>query len=153
MEQIRKELKIGVSSEKAFGKFLHELSGWWPKEYTWSQDKLVDMRIEDKLDGLCTETGPYGFRCDWGRVTELEENRTIGLKWQISPKREPVPDPDKASDIRVEFKNEDSSSTILQFEHRNFENHGDGGVAYLKMMDSAQGWDYILNSFKKYCEQ
>ena len=153
MEMISKKLNIGISSEGAFSKFVYEIGKWWPKEYTWSQDKLVDMRIDGKVDGLCTETGPYGFRCDWGRVTKLEENREIGLKWQISPKREPVPDPAKASDIRVEFKEDGKSSTIMEFEHRNFENHGDGSMDYLKMMDSAQGWDYILNSFKKYCEQ
>lgn len=153
MEIIRKELKIKTSSERAFNKFLNELSAWWPKEYTWSQDKLKDICIDGKSDGLCTEIGPYGFRCDWGRVTELVENKKIGLKWQISPKREPVPNPEKASDIQIRFKNKDNASIILEFEHKNFENHGNGWEDYLKMMDSKQGWDYILNSFKEYCEK
>ncbi len=153
MEKIIRKLTIEISLERAFKKFLNELSEWWPKEYTWSQDTLKDIWIDRKQDGLCTETGPYGFRCDWGRVTELVENKKIGLKWQISPKREPVPDPEKASDITIKFKSDDNASIILEFEHKNFENHGNGGEDYLKMMNSKQGWDYILNNFKEYCEK
>jgi hypothetical protein len=152
MEKLLKKFKIGVSTDIAFEKFLNELNEWWPKEYTWSQDGLEEIRIEGKKDGLCTEIGPFGFRCDWGRVTELTENKSIGLKWQIGPKREPVPDPRKASDIKVSFIKSDNLTNFI-FEHFNFENHGEGWQDYGKMMDSELGWDYILNSFKQYCEK
>jgi len=152
MEKIIKELKIGIVKDKAFGKFLNELNRWWPKEYTWSQDKLKEIRIDGQKDGLCTEIGPYEFRCDWGRVTELTKNRKIGLKWQISPKREPIPNPEKASDIEIIFK-ENNGSTTVRFEHRNFEKHGEGAEDYRRMMNSKQGWDYILDAYKNYCEK
>lgn len=95
MEKIFKELKVEIARDKAFQKFLNELNEWWPKEYTWSGDKLKEIRIDGRKDGLCTEIGPHGFRCDWGRVVKLIERKEIELKWQISPKREPVPDPKK----------------------------------------------------------
>ena len=152
MDEIRKELKIGIGKNEAFKKFRNELNDWWPKEYTWSQDKLKEIRIDGKKDGLCSEIGPHGFRCDWGRVTALIENEKIGLKWQISPKREPVPNPENASDMTLVFK-ENQGSTMLEFEHSNFENHGDGAGDYRKMMDGEQGWDYILNAYKRYCEK
>ncbi|MEQ8474119.1 MAG: SRPBCC domain-containing protein [Marinoscillum sp.] len=152
MEGISKSIKIGVSPEVAFQKFVKELKEWWPKEYTWSQEKLEKIQIEAKKGGLCTEIGPHGFRCDWGRVTEWTENTQIGLKWQISPKREPIPNPEKASDIKVDFVEKDHL-TILDFQHFNFENHGENSDDYRKMMDSEQGWDYILNNFKTYCEK
>lgn len=109
--------------------------------------------IEEKEDGLCIEIGPYGFRCDWGRVTGLTENKKIELKWQISPRREPIPNPEKASDLIIEFKENKDSSTSVEFEHRNFENHGDGAEDYREMMNGKQGWDYILDCYKKYCEE
>lgn len=152
MEKINKILIIRIAKDKAFQKFVNELNEWWPKEYTWSQDKLKEIKIDGQKDGLCTEIGPYGFRCDWGRVTELTENKKIGLKWQISPKREPIPNPEKASDLEIVFK-ENSGSTTVEFEHRNFEKHGDGAEDYRKMMNGKQGWDYILNAYKKYCEK
>lgn len=152
MERITKRLKVGISTDAAFRKFVSELNKWWPKEYTWSQDNLKEIRIDGKKNGLCTEIGPHGFRCDWGRVTELNVNKNIELKWQISPKREPVPNPDKASDIKVDFTR-DGHSTTIRFEHFNFENHGEGFDDYRKIMDSEQGWDYILNNYKKYCKE
>ena len=150
---IRKELTIDTSSEIAFKKFLNEFNAWWPKEYTWSQDTLKDIRIDGKQGGLCTEVGPHGFRSDWGRVTELIENKEIGLKWQIGPNREPVPNPEKASDITIKFYGRDNPSTTLEFEHSNFKNHGDGASNYQEMMDGKYGWDYILKKFKEYCEK
>jgi uncharacterized protein YndB with AHSA1/START domain len=152
MKRVTKRLKIVISSDIAFQKFVNELNEWWPKEYTWSQDKLKKIKIDGRKDGLCTEIGPNGFRCDWGTVTEFKENEKISLKWQISPKREPIPNPQKASDVMVSFVENDNSTTI-NFEHFNFENHGEGSDNYRNMMNSEQGWDYILNKFKVYCEK
>ena len=152
MEKITMEFTVKIAKEKAFSKFLRDLNQWWPKKYTWSQDKLAEIRIDGQKDGLCTEIGPYGFRCDWGRVKELSENEKIELKWQISPKREPIPNPEKASDIKIVFS-ENGEMTNVKFEHRNFEKHGEGAEEYRNMMNGEQGWNYILNAYKKYCER
>ena len=151
MNSIMKQIKLETSTKQAFDKFINKINDWWPKEYTWSQDKLIQIKIESKENGLCTEIGPHDFRCDWGRVVKLISNKKIELKWQISPKREPIPDPGKASDIEIEFTENGGISTMT-FRHKNFENHGDGADKYREMMDSPQGWDYILNNYKRYCE-
>lgn len=153
MKKIAKELKVEISVNQAFKKFLNELNDWWPKEYTWSQDVLNKIKIDGKPGGLCSEIGPHGFRCDWGRVTELVENQKIVLKWQIGPMREPVPNSEKASDLEIVFVKNGISSTTIKFEHRSLERHGDGAEKYLQMMDGSQGWDYILECYKNYCER
>jgi hypothetical protein len=152
MEIITRRLKIGTVPEIAFKKFVNEFNEWWPKEYTWSQDKLKEIKIDKRKDGLCTEIGPNGFRCDWGTVKKYTDNEKISLKWQISPNREPIPNPDKASDLNVDFYR-DGNSTTIKFEHFNFDNHGKGSEDYRKMMDSDFGWDYILKKYKEYCEK
>jgi len=152
MEKIAKKIRVGIVKDKAFQKFIHDLNEWWPKEYTWSQNKLKEIRIEGKIDGLCTEIGPHEFRCDWGRVTDLTKNQKIALKWQIGANREPIPNPEKASTLEVQFK-DNGESTIVELEHRDFENHGHGTEDYHKIMNGKQGWDFILNSYKKYCEE
>jgi len=150
MDSITKTLEIGVTPEVAFEKFVNALNEWWPKEYTWSQERLENIWIDGRKNGLCTEKGPYGFRCEWGRVTELKEHQYISLKWQISAQREPIPDPDKASDIQIHFiKN--AAATTLKFEHLHFENHGDDAQHYRDILNSADGWYYILDRFKTYC--
>lgn len=131
IKSIVKKIKIGTDANMAFHKFLNEFNQWWPKEYTWSQDKLKDIWIDGKENRLCTEIGPYGFRCDWGRVIKLIENKKIEIKWQINSKREPVPDPNKASDVKVKFVSNEDTTTI-ELEHLNFENHGNGAKDYRK---------------------
>ncbi|MBK6266725.1 SRPBCC domain-containing protein [Marivirga sp. S37H4] len=153
MDGISKKLTVEINAKKAFRKFVHEFNQWWPKEYTWSQDFLREIKIDPKIDGLCTEIGPYGFRIDWGRVTNLTENESIEFKWQISPKREPIPNPDAASDIKINFTQQNGSATSIEFEHYNFRNHADGGKEYQEMMDSEYGWDYILGQFINYCKE
>lgn len=150
MDKIGRELIIEIEKDRAFEKFLDEFDQWWPKEYTWAQDQLREIRIDGREDGLCTEIGPYGFRCDWGRVTELTRSSKIVLKWQISPDRLPVPNPEQASEVEIRFSNA-AGCTSVEFEHRNFENHGEGARQYFEMMNSEQGWDYILNAYKSYC--
>lgn len=150
-EKHNQKNKNQIPPDQAFEKFINDFNKWWPKEYTWSQDKLKEIKIDCKEGGLCTEIGPNGFRCDWGTVKDFVINEKINLKWQISPKREPIPDPGKASDIDVDFK-EDGNSTTIQLEHYNFGNHGDGFEEYQKNMGSEQGWDYILGCYKKYGE-
>lgn len=153
MNSIQKKITVRKNSGQAFHAFVHEFNEWWPKDYTWSQDALKEIRIAGKENGLCSETGPHGFRCDWGRVTEFVENEKIGLKWQISPKREPIPNPEYASDIKITFQPKENSSTEVVLEHLNFENHGEGAENYREMMDSQYGWESILDNYRSYCEE
>ena len=149
MDIVRK-FEMDVPLEKAFNDLVRELNNWWPKEYTWSQEGLQTISIAPYLNGLCTEIGPFGFRCDWGRVVAYEENELIRIKWQISPKRLPEPNPDKASELEFRFHAADQRKTNLEFAHKHFANHGEAAAEYQKAMESEQGWDYILNKYLEY---
>lgn len=138
--------------EAAFRHFIYDLNAWWPKEYTWSGDQLVEIRIDPHLNGLCTEIGPFGFRCDWGRVTEFTESVKLGFTWQISPTRIPEPNPDKASRVTILFTESSSGKTDITLVHGDFDKHGEGAAGYAEAMNSEQGWPKILNAFKLYCE-
>ena len=147
MKTITKKVHVPVPKKLAFDLFVNRLTNWWPKEYTWSQNKLVEITIDVEPDGLCTETGPFGFRCDWGRITSISRNDTISLKWQISPQRVPVPDPDQASDLIIHFNEPPEGGTDVHLQHLHFERHGEGSEAYATAMDSEKGWDYILQCY------
>lgn len=150
MERISKQIKVDLVPREAYQKFIAELNEWWPKEYTWSQNTFHEISVDLRKDGLCSEIGPFGFRCDWGRVTDFEEGVFIEMKWQIGKNREPVPNPDRASDIIIEFAEDDEGTTVI-LQHFNFGNYGEGSEEYRNSMDSSQGWDYILKCFKSYC--
>lgn len=150
MMEIVRKFEMDVPVEKAFHDFVRELNNWWPKEYTWSQEGLQRISMAPYVNGLCTEIGLFGFRCDWGRVVAYRENELVRIKWQISPQRVPEPDPDKASEVELKFRSVDGCKTALEFVHEHLENHGEGAADYQKAMDSKQGWDYILNKFVEY---
>jgi uncharacterized protein YndB with AHSA1/START domain len=145
------EIKVLLSKTEAFEKFVNQFNDWWPKEYTWSGQKLKSIQIEAKVNGKCFEIGPHDFRCDWGRVLEIEKPNRIVFTWQISPARVPEPDPSKGSEIEILFRKE-GDKTVIQFEHKKFPNHGDGWEKYLESLNSEQGWPFILGKYKQLCD-
>jgi uncharacterized protein YndB with AHSA1/START domain len=146
-DAVRHTVTVETSKEHAFSVFTDGLAGWWPSEYTWAQDTLEAMIIEPWENGRCTEQGPHNFECDWGRVLAWEPPHRLVMSWQISPKRVPEPDPAKTSEVEVQFVTEGPTSTRVRFEHRNFEQHGEGAEGYREAMGSEYGWPYILDRY------
>jgi uncharacterized protein YndB with AHSA1/START domain len=144
---------ISASQENAFRIFTSQLPYWWPKAYTWSQDKLVQMVIEPHIDGKCYETGPHHFRCDWGRVLAINEPEMLSFSWQIAASRAPEPDPDKAGIVTVTFMPAGDHLTEVKLEHSEFDKYGEGWEQYAAAMGSEQGWPYILQALKKAVEE
>jgi uncharacterized protein YndB with AHSA1/START domain len=146
--KINHELSVHCSPERAFEVFTSGLPDWWPAEYTWSgKDALAEIGMESGAGGFCYECGPNGFRCDWGRVLTWDPPRRVVFTWQIGPNREPVPDPAKASEIEVRFR-----EFLVEFEHRGFERYGQPGQAYRDTLASPEGWPYILGCYAEALE-
>lgn len=148
MDSLTISRKIPLLVEETFELFVNKLTLWWPTEYTWSKDKLVELTIDPIPNGLCTEIGPNGFRCDWGTVMAIQAGHSIVLKWQITASRAPEPDPDKSSEVSVLFHETDSKETEIRLKHEKFSNHGEGHEAYRDAMASERGWPYILSAFE-----
>jgi uncharacterized protein YndB with AHSA1/START domain len=144
---IRHEVTIQLPPEAAFARLVDDLGDWWPPEYTWSQAVLEEIRIEPREGGMCFERGPHGFRCDWGRVLTFEPPLRLAFTWQIGPRREPVPDERRASEVELRFEAAGPRATRVVLEHRGFERHGEDGDAYRDALASEQGWPYILGRY------
>jgi uncharacterized protein YndB with AHSA1/START domain len=150
-EAIRSDVVVEVRPERAFEVFAAELGCWWPAEYSWSQDVLEEIGIEQREGGMCFERGPYGFRCDWGRVLAWEPPERLTIAWQVTPRREPEPNPAKASEVEVRFIPEGEGRTTVRLEHRAFERHGEDGGQYAQMLGSPRGWPFLLERFASAC--
>jgi uncharacterized protein YndB with AHSA1/START domain len=142
---------LPVPQDQAFAVFVRELGSWWPAEYTWSKHVLDRIVMEPKAGGACYEIGPQGFRCDWGRVTKYDEPWRVVFRWHISARREPVPDPAKASEVEVRFEKDDGK-TLVVLVHRGFERHGEDGSWYRDAMASDMGWPRILDALRRHVE-
>ncbi len=137
-------IDLPCSPDDAMGLFVRRFTHWWPREYTWSQEALERIFIDVETTGLCTEIGPNGFRCDWGAVLAREPGKRLVFAWQISPRREPIPDPAKAGRVELVFEARNESETAfggtrLTLTHRDFDRYGEEGGTYAEMMGSAQG--------------
>jgi len=143
------ERDLNVGPEEAFKCFVQGFGTWWPRAYTWSQDVLEVIGIEARTGGFCFEQGPNGFTVHWGTVTTCAPPHVLAFRWQISAKREPVPNPEMASEVLVEFLASSAASTRMRVEHAHFERHGEGAQQYRDMMASEYGWPYIADCFAK----
>ncbi len=152
MQEIQKVSCVQLEIERAFAAFVNDFGEWWPREYTWSGDALVNISLNGE-NGLCSETGPNHFRCDWATVSSLEPPFFIRLHWQISASRVPVPDLGKASTLEVIFTAAGMGETRVQLKHFNFEKHGAGYEDYRQAMNDKEGWDFILEQFRRYCDR
>jgi hypothetical protein len=130
IESIHRVIEVPLSAERAFGFFTKDFALWWPREYTWGQDVVEDIGFEQREGGLCFERGPYGFRCDWGRVLSWQPPHRLVLAWQIGPRREPEPNPSRASSVEVMFVADTPARTRILLDHRDFERHGREAAEY-----------------------
>lgn len=137
---------VPVPPSVAFRWFTERLDHWWPREYTWGRDVVEWIGLETRAGGRCTERGPRGFQCDWGQVIRWEPPGLVELAWQISPRREPVPDPAQASRLLAEFTAQGSGS-LVRLQHDRFERHGPDGARYRDALASSEGWPLILERY------
>jgi uncharacterized protein YndB with AHSA1/START domain len=148
-EPIQRAMAVPAPTTHAFTIFTDGLATWWPREFTWAADVLVTIAIEAHAGGRCFERGPHSFTCDWGRVLVWEPPHRLVISWQVSPRREPEPNPAKASEVEVRFVSEGSATTRVEFEHRHLSRHGEGSNDYRAALDAAQGWTYILDCYAR----
>ena len=144
---ITEKVTVPLTGEAAFDLFVNRLGEWWPRQYTWSNVVLEEIAIEPRVGGMCLERGPHGFRIDWGRVLAIDPPQRLEFTWQISPKREPIPDPEHASTVAVTFTDKDVDECEVGVVHSTFEAHGDGAPGYEAALAGNAGWPYILNRF------
>jgi uncharacterized protein YndB with AHSA1/START domain len=140
---LRSSCSVGVSVARAFEVFTEGLGTWWIREFTWSgPDALERIGVEPGVDGKCYEIGPYGFRCDWGRVLVWDPPGHLTFTWQIGPDRVPEPDPRRATEVELHFYPDGEGRTRIDLEQRGFDRHGTGGAAYREALIG--GWDQLL---------
>ncbi len=144
---VHHELMIPMPRKDVFGRFTREFGLWWPREYTWSKEALIDIGFEPREKSRCTERGPHGFQSDWGRVLVWRPPERLVLAWQIGPGREPQPNPMRASTVEILFCSDGPERTRIILEHRDFERHGENAAAYQEAMASEMGWPFILKRF------
>lgn len=144
---VRKSITVAVSQQRAFEVFTTQLGTWWPKQYSIGEADMADFVLEPKVGGRWYEVGVDGKECETGRVIAFEPPDRLVLAWHLDGSWQYDPDPAHASEVEVRFIPEGDTSTRVELEHRGFERHGAGAEGVQGIVDSPQGWGYLLELF------
>jgi hypothetical protein len=79
----------------------------------------------------------------------LRAARPGGVSWDIDPRWQIEPDPDKTSEVEIRFTAESPERTRVEIEHRHLDRHGDGWEGLRESVDSDGGWPGCLRRFEQ----
>jgi len=144
---VRKSVTVKAGAERAFEVFTQGIDTWWPRSHHIGKSPMKKAVIEGRVGGRCYSEQVDGTDCDWGEVLEWEPPRRFVMAWKITHQWGYEPDVKKASEVEVRFTPLEDGSTRVDLEHRHFERHGAGGATMRTAVDSAGGWNDLLQLF------
>lgn len=151
IDALASSITVNRETADVFREFTQGFGAWWPAEFSWSQpDLLRGMAMDCRLDGLLSETGPYGFRIDFGRIISWTPPSSLDFLWQISAQRVPLPDPEQASIVSVAFDSR-AGGTRITVNHHAWERHGAAAQEYRDGF--VEAWPMALEGFRQYLER
>lgn len=149
----RETAMLPADRATAFAVFTEAFDTWWPREYSWAQERLDRHVLQPFEGGHCLEYDIGGESRIWGTILKWEPPHGLALSWQIAPDRSPVDDPSAASRVVVTFLPHGADECEVILDHVDFARHGAGWQDYLKNMQSAAAWPYCLDRFAKACRK
>jgi uncharacterized protein YndB with AHSA1/START domain len=141
--------KVPLPRAEAFAAFVDRIGTWWPRDATWSGERLATFGVEPRLNGRATETDTSGTSRTWGTVLSIERPSHIVIAWQIGPDRDPELSEATSSRVDVRFSEIDPQTTEVVVVHRDFPRHGDGWKAYRAKMGAKDGWPRLIGLYAK----
>jgi uncharacterized protein YndB with AHSA1/START domain len=141
---VRSSIVVGVPVDRAFAVFTEDIGSWWPPEHHLLEGELSEMVFEPRVGGHVFDRGTDGSECRWARVLAFEPPHRLVFSWDISPRWQLEPDPDRTSEVEVRFQPEGPERTRVELEHRNLDRHGDGWEEMHGAVGLPDGWDLGL---------
>ncbi len=145
-DMLVRSVSLPVAPALAWSLFVERFSAWWPRAYTFSQDRLAEIGIEPRAGGRCFERDTDGQELSWGKVVAATPPERLVFLWQITADRRIEQNIARASEVEVTFRPA-GAGTQVTLTHRAFSRHGGDWRAYLEGMASDQGWTYCLQQF------
>jgi len=139
IEPVRKQLKVGLSVERAFELFTTGIGKWWPLlTHSVGEERAETCFFEGWVGGRIVEVLKDGSQSEWGKVLAWEPFHQVIFQWY--PGREP----DTAQEVMVTFS-EIPGGSLVELIHTGWESLG--GEALAKRNGYEKGWDYVLAKY------
>jgi Activator of Hsp90 ATPase homolog 1-like protein len=148
---VKKQLTVRASQERAFKVFTDGIDRWWPREHHIGKSPLKREIIEPKLGGRWYAISEDESECEVGKVLVWEPFDRVVLSWQINADWKFAPD--FITEIEVTFKALGPKETRVDFVHRNLERYGARADELSKILGSEKGWGATLSSFVASAEE
>ncbi len=147
---VRKSIRVAASQAHAFAVFTSGVDRWWPHRASIGPSPMKTAMIEPRLGGRWYEVGEDGSRTDVGKLLVWDPPHRFVVSWDINSRWKP--DATVSSEVEVRFTADGPDATLVELEHRKFEQMGaDGGVSMRKDVDG--GWVGMLERFKEEAEK
>jgi uncharacterized protein YndB with AHSA1/START domain len=144
---LRHSVLVNAPIEKAFRVFTEDFGRFKPPEHNLLGAEIAETVFETRVGGHVYDRAVDGTECRWARVLVYEPPNRVVISWDIGPTWQIETDPDKTSEVEVDFIAEGPERTRVELEHRHLERHGEGWQGLQQGVDSDQGWPLYLERF------
>ena len=146
---VRKSIRVKATQRHAFEVFTTGLGSWWPRNHTIGKPPMKTAVLEPRLGGRWYELSEDGSEADVGRILVWEPPHRFVMSWDLSSAWKP--DTTIGSEVEVRFVADGPDATVVELEHRDFEQLGPkGGESMRKDVDD--GWPKLLEIFRQAAE-
>jgi len=146
---VSKSVRVKASQAHAFEVFTAGLDRWWPRKASIGAAPMKAMMLEPHLGGRWYEVAEDGSQATVGKVLLWDPPNRFIVSWDINGKWKP--DTTVGSEVEVRFTIEGPDATLVELEHRKFEQLGaEAGPLMRRDVDS--GWPSILEGFRAAAE-
>lgn len=145
---VRVEISVAASVERAFAVFTEQAHTWWPAPYKLGPGGArTGLVIEPKASGRWYERTDDGAECAWGEVLAFDAPNHLALSWAITPTFQPEPDEAKASRVDVTFAADGPDRTTVTLVHSGLDRHGDGWEQARDGLAADGAWPGVLTAY------
>ncbi len=145
--RVRHEVVVEAPIERAFSVFTNDFGAFKPREHNMLAVDIAETIFEPHAGGHLYDRGVDGSECRWARVLAYEPPDRVVISWDITPQWQIETDPDKTSEVEVQFIAETPERTRVVLEHRNLDRHLEGWEAVREGVDSESGWPLYLRRY------
>lgn len=144
---VRSHVVVDAPLDRAFAVFTEQLDRIKPREHNMLSVDIAETVLEPHAGGRVYDRGVDGSECEWATVLAYEPPDRVVFSWNISPRWQVEPDPDKRSEVEVRFLAESEQRTRVELEHRHLDRHGDGWEGAREGVASPDGWPLYLRRY------
>jgi uncharacterized protein YndB with AHSA1/START domain len=146
---VRREVTVAGTPERAFELFTKRIGEWWPADHHLATSRVVAMTVEPRAGGRLYDTCEDGSESVWGEVTEWDPPAGFTFAWMISGTWQLEYDIEKASRVTVTFTAQ-GDRTRVAVVHSDFWRMSEGGKGMADAVGAADGWGSGLTKFAEF---